>query len=186
MTTVIHVAGMENEMAEAQKEMDNMSPEEKAMMKNMMGGMGMKMGAQAGGMSITHTQCITNDNPVPKDETQKNCESNHTIKGNTVNFETTCPDSHSTGQLTFNNDSMKGTIESTSTQKGKKENVTMDINGQYVGPCTGSETFSSADLSEKEMALQKDSNTKSPNPKAVNTTNNVKNTLNGLKALMGK
>lgn len=100
MTTVIHMDGADDQMAEAQEEMDNMSPEDKAMMQKMMGGMEMKTGGKGGGMGITSTQCLTNDNPVPEASNEDNCEQTHKIKGNTVHFEITCADSHSTGDVT--------------------------------------------------------------------------------------
>lgn len=137
MTTVIRMEGMDKQEAEAMKEMENMSPEEKAMMQKMMGGMGMTLGAAGGGMgmSTTTTQCISNDNPVPEAKNEENCKETHTINGNTVNFEVVCAKSRSTGKITYKNDSMKGTIQSTSTENGQEKNVTLDISGQYVGPC---------------------------------------------------
>ena len=135
MTTVIRMEGMDDQASEAMAEMEKMSPAEKAMMEKMMGGMGTKMGAQGGGMSMTRTQCITNDNPVPEAEDEEDCQQTHTMKGNTVNFEVTCDDSHSTGQVTYRNDSMKGSIKSTQTENGKETTSTIDISGQYVGPC---------------------------------------------------
>jgi hypothetical protein len=137
MTTVIHMEGMDNQEAEAMKEMENMSPEEKALMQKMMGSMGMKMGGAGGGMgmSTTTTQCISNDDPVPDANNEENCKQTHTMNGNTVNFEVVCAKSHSTGKVTYKNDSMKGTIQSTSTENGQEKNVTLDISGEYVGPC---------------------------------------------------
>jgi len=131
MTTVIHIDGMD----EAMEEMKGMSPQEKAMMEKMMGGMKFGAAGGGGGMSTTITQCITNDNPVPESDKQKNCQQTHSKKGNTVNFEVICADSHTSGQVTYQNNSMKGRIKSTQTKNGKKENVTMDISGKYVGPC---------------------------------------------------
>ena len=130
--------GMADEMAKAQKEMDKMAPEEKAMMQQMMGNMGVKMGAaNSGGMTISRKQCLTNANPVPKKEEEENCQETHTSSGNTVKFEVICKDSHSTGEITYNNDSMKGSIQSTQKHGGKEEKVVMDIKGQYTGPCGG-------------------------------------------------
>ena len=137
MTTNIHMDGMDNEMAQAQQDMENMSPAERAMMEKMMGGMKMKMGAQGGGMgmSMTRTQCITNDNPVPKGDNQEDCQQTHSMRGNTVHFDVVCADGHSSGDVTYKNDTMKGTIKSTQTEKGKETTSTIDLSGQYVGPC---------------------------------------------------
>ena len=135
MTTVIRPEGMDDQAAQAMQGMENMSPEEKAMMEQMMGGM--KIGAPGGGMglSTTRTQCITNDNPVPQSNDQDDCRQTHALKGDTVNFEVVCANSHSTGQVTYKDDSMEGTIQSTQIEDGRPQNVTIDISGQYVGPC---------------------------------------------------
>ncbi|OGX30659.1 MAG: hypothetical protein A2787_05800 [Omnitrophica WOR_2 bacterium RIFCSPHIGHO2_01_FULL_48_9] len=211
MTTVIRMEGMDDKAAEAMKEMENMSPEEKAMMESMMGGMGMKMGVQGGGISTTMTQCITNDDPVPEADNKENCKQTHTVKGNTVNFEVVCDNSRSTGSVTYKNDSMQGTIQSTQVEKGQEKKVTLDISGEYVGPCTEAAV---RDLSKKELVIREKelelknkeltikekelelraADKKEKNSKAalqdvnsaVNTTNNVKNTFSGLKSLLGR
>ena len=137
MTTAIRMEGTDDQTAEAMKEMENMSPEEKTMMERMMGGM--KIGGQGGGMgmSITETQCLTNDNPVPEAEDQEDCQQTHNIKGNTVNFEVVCAKSHSTGQVTYKDETMKGMIKTTQNEDGRETTSTIDISGQYVGPCEG-------------------------------------------------
>lgn len=215
MTMTTKVAGMEAEMDKASKEMENMSAEDKAMMQKMMGGMGMNIQAGGGGMTMTMKQCLTNDNPVPQREDQK-CQETHTMKGNTVNFEAVCPDGTSKGQITFKNDSMKGSIVSTT----NGQEATMDISGEYVGPCdqalneSVSEKLSKKELELKEKELQlrerelnlkeqqmgqvstDDSEQKSASTShkpslndvnnAVNTTNNVKNTFGNFRSLFGR
>lgn len=134
MTTVIQAEGMDAQAAAAMKDMENMPPEQQAMMQQMMGGM--NIGAAGGkGMSITHTQCVTNDNPVPQGKDEEGCKQTHSLKGNAVNFEVVCDNSRSTGQVTYDNDSMKGTIKSTQTERGRPQEMTIDISGQYLGPC---------------------------------------------------
>lgn len=160
MTTVIRMEGMDEQTSEAMKEMENMSPEEKAVMQKMMGGM--KIGAQGGGMAVTTTQCLTNDDPVPEAQNEKNCKQTHSVKGNTVTFEMVCPKSRSNGQVTYKNDTMKGTIKSTQIEKGKETNATIDISGQYVGPCQGNTSpggpgafnVPAQGLSQKELAIR--------------------------------
>ena len=132
MTTVIQMDGMSGEMAEAQAAMENMSEEEKAMMQGMMGGMTAKM--NAGGMEMKSTQCVTNDNPVPEGP-EKNCQKTHELRGNTVHFESVCPDSTSSGDVTYTDDTMQGTIHSRQTVEGQEESSTIQITGQFVGPC---------------------------------------------------
>lgn len=193
MTTNIHMDGMDDQMAQAQKEMENMSPEDKAMMQQMMGGMGMNMGAGPGGgtgMSMTRNQCITNDKPVPQGEDEEGCQHTHTLNGNTVNFETVCKDSHSTGKVTYKNTSMKGKIETTKMEKGREEHVTMDISGEYVGPC-GQELSESASQKVRSAAKKRvlgndDSGEDSADEPAPENTGKAKKIFGGLKALMGQ
>ena len=136
MTMVIQADGMGDEAAKAMKEMEQMSPEDRAMMHQMMGGMHIAARGQGMGITMKSSQCITNDNPVPKRDEQNDCQETHSINGNTVQFDVVCPDSTSNGQVTYQNDSMKGTIKTTQTERGKATDVTMDISGQYEGPCT--------------------------------------------------
>jgi hypothetical protein len=210
MTTVIHMPGMDAEMAEAETAMAEMSEDERAMMEQMMGGM--KMGAGAGGMSTTITQCISNANPVPEASNEEDCESTHTVRGNTVNFETVCETSRSTGHVTYSNNNMSGNIQSVTTENGQEENVTIDISGEYLGPCgadAAGGTIESGrglslkekelelkekelELRERELELQSTANTKKKNPtfndvnSAVNATNNVRSTFSGLRSLLGR
>ena len=135
MTMTIQADGMGDEAAKAMKDMEQMPPEDRAMMQQMMGGMKMGVGAQGMGMAMTSSQCITNDNPVPKRDEQNDCQETHSINGNTVQFDVVCPDSTSSGQVTYKNDSMKGTIKTAQTERGQATNVTIDISGQYEGPC---------------------------------------------------
>ena len=136
MTMVTKMEGMAQESAEAMKAMENMSPEEKAMMQQMMGGMNIQANGNAMGMTTTVTKCITNENPVPETEDQKDCQKTHTLDGNTVKFEVVCTDGKSTGEITYNEDSMNGLIKSQQMVDGKDTNVTIEVTGQYVGPCT--------------------------------------------------
>ncbi len=129
------------EMAEAMKQMENMPPEAKAMMQQMQGKMGVQMGSNGEGMTMTVTQCITNQNPVPKDSKMpKDCTETHEIKGNTVNFHTTCNNKNmqmdSTGHVTYTGDSMNGQIKSHQTTHGKTTDATIDLSGKYLGPCS--------------------------------------------------
>ncbi len=130
MSTVIKATGME----EAAAEMQNMAPEDKAMMQKMMGNMNVNMGAGGGGMQTTITRCLTNDSPVPQMNGQEDCQTKHSITGNTVHFETVCKDSTSTGDITYQQDSMRGTIQSHATAPGEHD-ATIEISGQYLGPC---------------------------------------------------
>ena len=207
MTTTIHMDGMDEQAAQATKEMENMSPEDKAMMQTMMGKMGMNMGAAGGGIATTTTQCLTNDNPVPEASDEEDCQQTHTIRGNTVNFEVVCANSHSTGQVTYKNNNMNGTINSTQTENGKETNATIDISGKYVGPCDENSANSTPrinlpsaqrisdrklslkekelelkrqelELKEKELELDSTGNTVKNKSKSKPTLNDVNNAVN--------
>ncbi len=134
LTTVIKAAGMEDAAAEPQAAMQNMSTEDKAMMQKMMGNMNLSMGAGGGGMQTSITRCLTNDSPVPQMQGQEDCQTKHSMAGNTVHFETVCKDSTSTGDITYAQDSMRGTIQSHATAPGGND-ATMEISGQYLGAC---------------------------------------------------
>lgn len=135
MTMVTKMDGMGDEAAAAMKEMDNMSPEDKAMMQKMMGGMNVHMAGAGAGMSTSVTKCVTNENPAPDATAEEGCRQTHSISGNTVNFETVCTDSKSTGQMTYSGDSMTGHIKSHQTVDGQATDTTIEVTGQYVGPC---------------------------------------------------
>jgi len=135
MTITTEMQGMDAEMAQAMEAMKNMPPEQKAMMQKMMGGMGTSLSEDGQGMTITMTQCISQTNPVPQTEKQKNCKETHSIKGNMVSFETICPDGTSSGQVTYEGDSMKGTVTTNQTGEGQEIEATVDIEGKYIGPC---------------------------------------------------
>ena len=136
MTVETQMSGMQEEQAQAMKEMDNMPEEQKAMMQQMMGKMNMQMGAGGTGMKTTVTQCITNDNPVPESNQEEGCTQTHEMKGNAIHFEVTCPDSRSTGDVKYMGDKMNGTIKSQSNAGGRPTDATIKIEGKYIGPCT--------------------------------------------------
>ena len=154
MTMVIKPEGMGGEMAEAMKEMESMSPEDRAMMQQMMGSMNMKMNMSAQGMTTTISQCITNDHPVPQRDQDKDCRETHAINGNTVHFEVVCADGTSSGDVTYENDSMNGHITSTQVERGQKTSATIDITGQYQGPCAPGVSQQIADKAKRGLPNQ--------------------------------
>ena len=112
-----------------------MPPEARAMM----GNMGVQMGGNAQGMTTTTTQCITNQNPVPNAKTSENCQETHEMNGNTINFHVTCNGSDtqmdSTGQVTYNGDSMEGQVKSHQVEHGQSMDASIQITGRYLGSC---------------------------------------------------
>ena len=135
-TMTTKMEGMGEEYDKAMKEMENMPPEQAAMMKQMMGNMNMQMDAGSQGITTTHTQCISNQNPVPSVDDTENCQQTHSIDGNAINFEVVCDKSSSTGHVTYNDETMEGQIQSHQMADGKDVNATIEITGQYVGPCS--------------------------------------------------
>jgi len=137
MTMVTKMDGLPPEAAAAMKQMQNLPPEAAAMMQKM----NVQVGAgPGGGISTTVTQCITNQNPVPKSKRTEDCQETHDKNGNTVNFHVTCNKQDfqmdSTGNVTYTGDSMVGHIKSHETAKGRNMDATIDISGQYLGPCS--------------------------------------------------
>ena len=136
MTMVTKMEGMEQDSAAAMKEMENMSPEDKAMMQQMMGNMNIKMNGNSAGITTTITKCVSNQNPVPDMNNSEGCKETHSMDGNTVSFEVVCKESTSTGQVTYKDDSMEGVVKSHQMVDGKETNATIEISGKYVGPCS--------------------------------------------------
>ena len=127
---------MEKSMAEAQKQLAGMPPEQRKMMQDMMAKQGVGMGAGAG--STVVKVCMTKE-MVARDEVatqQGDCK--HTTSprsGNTLKFSFVCskPASSGEGQVIFVSPeayTMKMTL--TSTAKGKVEKMNMDATGKFL------------------------------------------------------
>ena len=86
---------------------------------------------------------MTKHDPVPsgfsKGSREDLCQKTHEINGNTVNFHVSCKDTDAqmdaTGSMTYTGDSMEGHIKSHGVRAGKSMDSTVDITGQYLGPC---------------------------------------------------
>ena len=76
---------------------------------------------------------LETEDPVPQMQGQEGCQTTHTRNGDTVSFESVCANGTSTGEMTYTDDSMEGTITTTSNEGG--EEMTIDLAGQYEGPC---------------------------------------------------
>ena len=136
MTMVTKMDNQSPEMANAMKQMQNLPPQALAMMKQR----GISVGSDGQGMSITVTQCLSKQNPVPKQEHgNNNCKETHEINGDTVTFTSSCNYNNtqmdSNGTVTYAGDGMTGHITSSGTAGGHPVKNTIDITGQYVGPC---------------------------------------------------
>lgn len=114
--------------------------------------------------SITHTQCIANDDLVPmSDDANQECQvKNIKISGNTVFWEISCGGQggqggqmDGTGEVTYNGDTMKGKMEMTI--QGMNMKVTNILAGKRIGPCDGqssSSTFSPAPQASKSQEVE--------------------------------
>lgn len=139
MTMVTTMEGaMGEEYKQAMAELENMPPEQKAMMQQMMGATNVQMNVGSEGITTTITQCLSGENPVPdmNEEGNADCRVTHTTSGNTVNFKVTCKGNESTGKMTYDGDRMNGVIKSHQITDGQKTDVTIKVSGQYLGPCS--------------------------------------------------
>jgi len=137
MSMVTKMENMPPQMAAAMQQMKNMPPQALAAMKQAQAKAGIQMTWDDQGMTVTSKQCITNQNPIPMQ--QKGCQETHEINGGTVTFNVTCSQNgvqaESSGSMTYQGDSMNGTIKTHTQTPGTSMDQTMDITGQYLGPC---------------------------------------------------
>jgi len=106
---------------------------------NMPAGMEAHADWNAQGMTMTVTQCVTNKNAIPDTKMPPGCERTVQRNGNTFNYHVTCnkPDyqMEQTGEVTYSGDTMKGLIKSHQTVHDRSIDSTIQITGQYIGPC---------------------------------------------------
>jgi hypothetical protein len=134
---------MGSAMAEAQKQMESMPPEQRKMVQEMMAKQGIQLGA-AGGTGLTMKVCMTQemvDRSVvasrQSSDNQNECtQTNSPRSGNSMKFSFVCtkPPSSGEGQVTFTSPeaySMK--MASTTTVKGKPEKMDMQTSGRWLG-----------------------------------------------------
>lgn len=138
MTMVMKMDNMSPQMAAEMQQMQNLPPQVQAMMK----AKGIQMGGNGQGMTMSITQCLTNNNPIPKQnkaQTDDHCQSTHEMDGNTVKFHSTCnynnTQMESSGEMTYTGDSMTGHLKNHEVTGGNPTDSSIDISGQYQGPC---------------------------------------------------
>lgn len=134
-------------MAQAQKQMENMPPEQRKMMQDMMAKQGIQMGANGGtGMSIKMcmTQEMIDRNEVTSrqaDHQQNDCtHTNSPRSGNSMKFSFVCtkPPSSGEGQVTFTSaDAYSMKMSTTSMARGKPEKMDMQTSGRWLGSDCG-------------------------------------------------
>lgn len=135
-------AQLDQQMAEMQKQMANMPPDQRKMMEDMLAKQGMKPGsAGPGGMSVK--TCMTRE-MVEKNELpaqQGDCKTTHQSRsGNTMKFAVACtnPPSTGEGQVVFTSPeaySMKMVVNTQA--QGKPEKITMEGGGKWLGADCG-------------------------------------------------
>jgi hypothetical protein len=133
---------MEKLMAESQKHMDAMPPEQRKKMAEMMAKQGINMGTPGSGMSVKI--CMTKEmierNEVTRQE--GNCKQTGAQRtGNTMTFSVACtkPPSTGEGQVTFSSPeayTTKMTIHTT--RQGKPETMKMESAGKFLSADCGS------------------------------------------------
>ncbi len=135
--------GMNDKMAEMQKQMADLPPDQKKMMQDMMAKQGVQMGASGPGGGMSVKTCMTKEmiekNEVPSG--QGDCTSTASPRvGNTqkIAFSCTKPPSTGEGQITFSGSeayAMKMTVNTT--VRGKAEKMDMEGSGKWLGADCG-------------------------------------------------
>jgi Protein of unknown function (DUF3617) len=128
-------------MEEAQKQMAAMPPEQRKMMQEMMAKQGMNMSIKSDGSTVMKV-CITPEMANrPPIEQQKDCTYNYPSRsGNTQRFSFQCtqPVTSGEGEIVFSGaDAYAGKMKITTTEKGKKETMSMSTAGKFLGSTCG-------------------------------------------------
>jgi len=128
-------------MAEAQKAMANMPPEQKAMMEKMMASHGVSVNMGANGITIK--TCLSKEqaerNAPPVTDAKSRCTHDVKRSGNVIRTHFSCADPASEGDsevtLTSNGFTSKTTI--TQQRKGKPETMTVTGEARWLGSDCG-------------------------------------------------
>jgi hypothetical protein len=142
-TTTMKNAAMSDAMAKMQEKMAAMTPEQRAMVQQMMASRGVGMGG--GGNAITAKNCVAKDQAarggVP--QTDGRCQNTEVSRsGSTVKYSFACTGDHpmtGTGEFTMDSPTAY-TMHSVSDTMvdGKPQHMEMDIAGKWVGADCGS------------------------------------------------
>jgi len=134
---------MEKAMAEMQKQLASMPPEQRKQMEAAMASRGVKM-SPGGGGATTVKVCITKEEAAKPPEARMNA-GNCTQKdmqrsGNTMKFKYECaqPPSTGEGEMTFISDkAYTGKTLVTSQREGKSQQMTMEMQGKWLASDCG-------------------------------------------------
>jgi hypothetical protein len=134
---------MDSAMAEMQKQLASMPPDQRKQMEAMMAQRGMSMpGAAAGGGTVikicmTKEQVERNEVPMQKND----CTMSQQQKsGGTVKFAFSCPNPPSNGEGEFtmaSSEAYSSKMKVTTTVQGKPETMTMEGAGKWLGTDCG-------------------------------------------------
>ena len=127
---------MEKAMAEAQKQLASMPPDQRKMMEDMMAKQGVGLGKGAGSTAVK--VCMTKEMVERNEVATQQGDCKHTTSprtGNTMKFSFVCtkPPSNGEGQVTFVSPeayAMKMTLNTTA--NGKPEKMNMDATGKFL------------------------------------------------------
>ena len=134
---------MNSAMADMQKQLESMPPEQRKMIEDQMAKSGVKMGAKGPGGGMSMQICMTKEmvekNEMPSQ--QGDCKTTSQGRsGNTMKMAFTCtnPPSSGDGQITFHSSESYASKMNVSTQvNGKPEKVSMEGTGKWLGADCG-------------------------------------------------
>ena len=130
-------------MAQMQKQMAAMPPEQRKMVEDMMAKKGVQMGAAPGGgmaVKICLTPAMAARNEVAPQQRGSCTHTPSPRTGNTQKFSYVCtqPPSHGEGQITFTSaEAYAMKMTTTTTIKGQEETMDMQANGKWLGSDCG-------------------------------------------------
>ncbi|MES2880093.1 MAG: DUF3617 domain-containing protein [Pseudomonadota bacterium] len=127
-------------MAQAQKELANMPPEQRKMMESMMAKKGVGMGSDG---AMVANICMTQEMVERNEVTTQQGDCKHTTlprTGNTMKFSFVCtqPPSNGEGQVTFvSPEAYTLKMALNTTASGKPEKMNMDASGKFLASACG-------------------------------------------------
>jgi hypothetical protein len=135
---------LEAAMAQMQKQLASMSPEQRKMMEDAMAKQGVNFSPSSSGGGIGVKMCMTKEmvaqNKVPMQQQGDCTHTQSPMVGNTmkISFSCTKPPSSGEGQVTYMSDTAyKMNMKVTSTMQGKSGTMTMDANARWLGSDCG-------------------------------------------------
>ncbi|ROZ78690.1 DUF3617 domain-containing protein [Ramlibacter sp. WS9] len=144
ITNKMQTAGgqMEQQMADMQKQMAAMPPEQRKMMEEMMAQRGMKMGGGAGGgmaIKICLTKEMVEKNELPAQQGDcKTTQQSRTGNSMKMAFACTNPPSSGEGHVVFTSpEAYHSKMVITTAVQGKPEKITSEGNGKWLGADCG-------------------------------------------------